>query len=166
MTDCLVAGENRAGLLLNSSAPSFPARFFPAPRRAALPPGQPPRLLSPVLPTSVWVPWSIAERFPLFPSASTLPRRSAFAHGSMTDCLDADEEPCRAFTKLKHSTSPGTLLFLHLGARYYLPGSLYVCFTPCCARQFGRLVIPCIGIPHSFKCAFSGRIYPLVVQYF
>ena len=45
MTDCLIAGENRAGLLLNSSAPSFPARFLPALRRAALPPGQPPRLL-------------------------------------------------------------------------------------------------------------------------
>ena len=102
----------------------------------------------------------------LFSPRPLLSRGAPLLHGSMTDCLDADEEPCRAFTRLQHSTSPGTLLFLHLGARYYLPGSLYVCFTPCCARQFGRLVIPCIGIPHSFKCAFSGRIYPLVVQYF
>ena len=36
--------------------------------------------------------------------------------------------------------------------------------TPCCSRPSGRLVFPCI--PHSYKCAFSGRIYPLVVQYF
>ena len=48
MTDCLIAGENRAGLLLFSCSPPLPARFFPAPRRAALPPGQPPRLLYPV----------------------------------------------------------------------------------------------------------------------
>ena len=81
MTDCLIAGENRAGLLLFSCSPPLPARFFPAPRRAALPPRRPLRLLCPMLLMSVWSP-----------------------------------------------------------------------------------SFPCI--PHSFKCASSGRIYPLVVQYF
>ena len=109
MTDCLVAGENRAGLLLISGSPPLPARFFPAPRRAALPPRRPLRLLCPVLRTSVWVPWSIAERFPLFPSSSTLPRRSASPrfHDGLPHCR---REPCRASTILRLSTAPGTLL--------------------------------------------------------
>ena len=63
--------------------------------------------LNPVLLTSVWVPWSIAERFPLFPSSSTLPRRSASPrfHDGLPHCR---REPCRASTNLRLSTAPGT----------------------------------------------------------
>ena len=63
--------------------------------------------LNPVLRTSVWVPWSITERLPLFPPSSTLPRRSASPrfHDGLPRCT---REPCRTSPKLKRPIAPGT----------------------------------------------------------
>ena len=119
--------------------------------------------LNPVLRTSVWVPWSIAERFPLFPSSSTLPRRSASPrfHDGLPHCR---REPCRASTILMLSSPPGTFPSC-TSARCTTSRAASTSSLPrACSRPSDRLVFPCI--PHSYKCAFSGRIYPLVVQYF
>ena len=109
MTDCLIAGENRAGLLLISGSLPLPARFFPALRRAALPPGQPLALFPPRC-------TRLSGNRGLGGAPSTLPS-ALYLHVALRFCphfLDrlsgSRREPCRVSSYSKLPTAPGTFL--------------------------------------------------------